>query len=469
MNVQHENADLTSIHHDAPGSSIVSSAAASQTNVDYITSRIPDTECPMSSSGSFQVFSEELCMHMLSFLDPTSASIMGQTSKFWERLTEDDSLYRQRAKERFWLNVYDQTRRMYHESEERSWKDLYVRLDSGQTGWRGFALDRATNGFMPYPMELLIRGPSPERDMHESYGDTSNITGMSVKQESFSGLCRWSTLRDSLTKLQGFVDDAWNTSCRFKIDSFLRTTIPRMVTFQETEILRGTEIAVPNKYYGVWAGPVLIGHYDPGVPAFLGAFAVVAEETLPITPTKPIPLRVGHELVGLMMPRPGLDYKGYYTELKVFSMTELPIVSSNRLPHAYQSAYSLVGISIKDGDNRNTIIKTTYNCIFRIKLIHCKTSASPQSLPSGLDTYLEVEIPMLLCSCDGGLTFDSVRMSTLICREDEKKEDLDSKKRWCLQNLPSSNTELPLLRQGNTLMAFFKHPRVGVFFLQVRD
>ena len=203
---------------------------------------------------------------MLSFLDPTSASTLGQSSKFWNRLTEDDSLYRQRSKERFWVSVHDQTRRMYHESEERLWKDLYMRLDSGQTGWRGFALDRATNGFRPYPMELVITATSSASTdfKYGSYSGVGNITRMSLRRDSFSGVCRWSSLRDSLTRLEGFVDDSWNAPYRFKVDPFLGTTLPRMVTFQETEILRGSEIAIPNKYYVVWVGPVLVGHYDPG-------------------------------------------------------------------------------------------------------------------------------------------------------------------------------------------------------------
>ena len=102
--------------------------------------------------------------------------------------------------------------------------------------------------------------------------------------------------------------------------------------------------------------------------------------------------------------------------------------------------------------------------------MYCKTSSWPQSLPCGLNAYLEVNIPMLLITCDGGMTFESVFESDKpVSQKGERKDDIDKKERWCLENLPGRNSEFPLLRRGNTLLGFFRQPRVGVFFLQIKD
>ncbi|TPX35141.1 hypothetical protein SmJEL517_g02384 [Synchytrium microbalum] len=313
---------------------------------------------------------------------------------------------------------------MHHESFERNWKQLYIRLDSGITGWKGYALDRATNGFKPYPMEVLI-----------TESGQSSVNGI-MKRDSFSGVCRWSTLRDSLTRLEGCIDSSGSASHRFKTDVWLGTSIPQLVTFSETEIIRGSEIAVPNKYEGIWCGPCIVGIYDPGIPQFLGAFAVVAEEALPISPTQSTPLRTGQLMRGLCS---NTRFKGYQCELCIVSQTTHDTSSSIQISPIYS---------------------TTFYGTFRLNPIHCKTLS--ENVSSGLGCSVQIDLPICITSNDGGITFTSARLSKPARVPGEHKDDAERKERWCLENMPFSSIDFPILRQGNALIGFFRQPRVAV-------
>ncbi|KAJ3060249.1 hypothetical protein HK102_009598, partial [Quaeritorhiza haematococci] len=235
-------------------------------------------------------------------------------------MCRDDSFYRAACRFRFSLDPARHQTRLKYESIENSWRDLYMRLDSGQTCWKGHAFDRATNGFEPYEMELIVSDVactilleqllSVEEFVRDSVMTPTDKLLLTRKTD-MSGFCRWRTLRDSLTKMSGLILDApytidnpttstststsnpaYHTPTRFAHDPFLKTTTPRTLTFEETQLLRGDNIAIPNKYSGILVGPVMIGMYDPGHPEFMGVFACVMEEALPDTPpTHPLSLK----------------------------------------------------------------------------------------------------------------------------------------------------------------------------------
>lgn len=146
-----------------------------------------------NTSGIFSVLSEELCLYILHNMDLCTSRRMAQTCRFWCRLANDDLLFKFDARRRFSLDIKLHQVRLNHESEEKDWRNFYIRLDAAQTSWKGFAMDRATNVFKPYPMELVISQSSLNR---------RNLDNLEPHREkSFGGFCRWSSLRDSLTKV----------------------------------------------------------------------------------------------------------------------------------------------------------------------------------------------------------------------------------------------------------------------------
>ena len=128
------------------------------------------------------------------------------------------------------------------------------------TTFRGFAYDRATNEFVPYPMQLVINKTSYKRGKDEVFGKLN-----------FKGGILWTTLDNGLTTVEGTVfDNMDKTKNRLTHDEFLLTAIPKICTFRETTIIRGDDIAVPNDYFSMSIGPLLFGMYNPGHPNFLG-------------------------------------------------------------------------------------------------------------------------------------------------------------------------------------------------------
>lgn len=146
-------------------------------------------------AGQFSVLPAHVCLFLLkNFIThlPTAYSL-SKTCKFWYTLFIDDSIFRQAAATRFHLDTAELQIRLLHESLETSWRDVYQRLDEGRTSWKGFAIDRATNNFLPYPMEIII-------------GKTKRVLDKRNKQQhilktDFDGMCRWESLRNSLTKV----------------------------------------------------------------------------------------------------------------------------------------------------------------------------------------------------------------------------------------------------------------------------
>lgn len=284
----------TIVHQDFVSSGKIIKSSSTVSSTATMAHLAATMESMQERSGLFYFLPQDICVFMLLFMDIPSVNVLAQTCKFWEILSRDDVFYRVHCFQRFNIDLAIHKKRLSFESFETNWKELYVRLDSGMTSWKGFAMDRATNTFTPYPMELIVSNVDKtiySMQMTRSASDASfqgvtqnQITPrIKLREVPFDGVCRWKSVNDALTKASGVIIDDLSIQGRFEVDSWLNTVKIRTVSFQETEIIRGTNIAIPNKYFGMIIGPCMIGVFDPGHEAFVGVFALVMEESLPRT------------------------------------------------------------------------------------------------------------------------------------------------------------------------------------------
>jgi hypothetical protein len=171
-----------------------SSYESSLSSHDDINNQVQATYT-IPQAGQFSALPAHVCLHLMKcFIThlPT-AYALSKTCKFWNALFNDDSIFRQAAAARFHLDTAELQIRLLHESLETSWKDVYQRLDEGRTSWKGFAIDRATNNFLPYPMEVIIGKTNRTLDKRNKH--------QHILKTDFDGMCRWESLRNSLTKV----------------------------------------------------------------------------------------------------------------------------------------------------------------------------------------------------------------------------------------------------------------------------
>ncbi|KAJ3009711.1 hypothetical protein HKX48_007787 [Thoreauomyces humboldtii] len=204
----------------------------------------------------FQSIPLDLVLTILHYMHPHSLHRLAQTSKALHSLiTENlESLYRHRVLT--WFRLQSQRRqhtyRMSYEGPmEQTWCDMFWRLSVCRTRWVGCALDRATNQFEPYPMELVVKN---------AVADGSHVVRI-------EGVCRWRTVGDAIIKMKGVVDMDDGRS--------------GAIAFREYKLLRGpvNTIAIPNKYRAACFGSVMLGMYDPqSSRSARGVFCIVMEE-----------------------------------------------------------------------------------------------------------------------------------------------------------------------------------------------
>lgn len=144
-------------------------------------------------AGATTPLPPDLCLLILTkYLILPDALSLALTCRFWQRNFQNDFIFRHAAKSRFRITPsQDQLQiRMIHDVGEVGWKDVYKRLDEGRTAWKGWACDRATNGYKPYSMEVAFNAS------WRGEGRESGLVRTGVE-----GVCRWRTLRDSLTRV----------------------------------------------------------------------------------------------------------------------------------------------------------------------------------------------------------------------------------------------------------------------------
>ncbi|KAI8900267.1 hypothetical protein BC833DRAFT_582491 [Globomyces pollinis-pini] len=244
---------------------------------------------------------------MINLIIQLPIPIVGKLSRTCRRfytLIDGINLFRIHTRHRFRVDVIHHDLRLKYEPMENNWNQFYERLDNTCTGFQGFCMDSATNNFFPYPLELVIQTSSnsimtgflPEALAKECSG----IDGLNnLRVCNLEGFCRWRTLMDSLTKVSGTIIDTNKVSgARFLIDPWTKRPIIRHIILEETDIIRGDNLAVPNRYYGCIDGHVVIGMYDPGEMSSLGVFCLVMEDSITI-PQRSLSFYAGKQYFGL--------------------------------------------------------------------------------------------------------------------------------------------------------------------------
>jgi hypothetical protein len=148
--------------------------------------------------------SNDLIVHLFDLLDLISATRLSCCCKRLLQVGQSWNIYRQKTKSRFRIDVDYHDIRIQHEPFESNWKHFYTRLDNACCGWRGMALDPATNNFKPYPMEIVFqtaRNSYITGFLAEAIGvECSNVKGLrSIRHTELTGFCRWRSTFDSLT------------------------------------------------------------------------------------------------------------------------------------------------------------------------------------------------------------------------------------------------------------------------------
>ncbi|KAJ1554163.1 hypothetical protein HK096_004777 [Nowakowskiella sp. JEL0078] len=348
-------------------------------------------------NSPFKRLSVELCLHILRLLDPLTSAHLAQTCRHWYSITTDELLYL--AYSRRFFNF----KRLHSPSltnpsvtlPSESWKTVFQRLDDGRTTWIGFALDPATNNFRPYPLELHVNSTFKTVLIHESE-TTSTI--------HFDACCRWASLRDSLTRAAGTMTyispQRWGQA-----NGFLNK---RVMEFQEIELLRGDNIAIPNTYKAVILGPVIIGMYDPGHPAFRGVFVAVMQES-------------------------------FSKHLKV----------SNRI---YKARDHFTGQFTKVSDQFSTnncslSLSSPTTGIFVVEFFDESSKDSKIIIPITMDPNGK----QMKFSSPSGLLQKQTNEAIL----------------WAESNLPIGGNAISLIRLGDFLVGFISDPVITVFFLEM--
>lgn len=277
----------------------------------------PTKSLGTSKGAAFERLPNELALYLLSsHLDFASLCTLSQTSRYWHSLCRDDHLYRLLYESRFRLHPSRTPLILAGALTPTPYREAYITLDAGLSSWTGLALDPITNNKNPYAMELIVkysvkslrlgkpllslakagptfRGPgdpvsllsSPPLSSSSSPKSPDSAAYEYFRVNSFEGACRWPDLDDALTRMSGSVCDSLSKPySRFTMDSFLGVPVSRVTQFTESAILRGADLAIPNRYQGLIVGSLMLGFYDPGHLSLMGSFGLVLEESLPLSP-----------------------------------------------------------------------------------------------------------------------------------------------------------------------------------------
>ena len=255
----------------------------------------------LSTDNNLDLIPDDLILYLFDFIPlPNLTRFICSCRRIF---SVGSDILRRQTKERFRIDGPYHTIRLMHEPVENSWLTFYRRLDKGFAGWRGFAFDPLSNWFEPYPMELVFQEAKEKRVkgiVAEAIGrEASNIGKLDdVSLVELEGFCRWRSLNDSLTKVDGSIVDK-GTRVRFLKDPATNRLLLRHIIFDETQLIRGTNIAVPNRYYGFLDSFVIIGRFDPGFALARGMFCIVLEESIKI-PRRFLKLELFDQFCGLI-------------------------------------------------------------------------------------------------------------------------------------------------------------------------
>ena len=321
-----------------------------------------------------------------------------------------------------------------------------------------------------------------------SASETTSTHKPTWREQNVQGVCRWISQKDALTKTVGVVvDDLSFKRSRFCLDSWLDTTQVRTVMFEETEIIRGSNIAVPNKYFGMMCGPLIMGVFDPGHPSFVGVFALMMEEATPrlskqSSPSNTSPSRqisssfaASHHVPvlsktykGLMTFANPLQRRGFHCSFFPTRITNNDTLFKGVFTIHFQAASAiedyngsfikldliidLTSTTIKPEAPRSRRNEEDADTIFSSENTHFKASRVASCI---LELPTVSNIAPVIHHGNNGTETATI--------EPESEED-----EWIANNLPM-NQSFGMYRMGDYWVAYMKEPKTGIFFIHVKD
>lgn len=398
----------------------------------------------LSPKGAFHHLPNELCLYILRLMDIPSIGRMASVSKTWNQLCSTDLIYQWLAVDRYSIHSSRIPLLMRDANFNVDfWKTLYIQLDSGLTAWTGLALDPVTNSSRPYSIELIVksvrhrlhlRSSSTSSSISSKLSSTTSRPSKYLRLSEFDGCCRWTDLGNALTRIEGTLTDS-ASSARFNVDPFVNTHVARNISFDETAIIYGHDLAIPNKYHGLLIGNVMLGTYNPGHPSLIGSFGILMNDSLPYLCPNNLSLVVGK------------SYKGH-----------LFLASETVTPHD-MARY----VELRVTQDSQTELKA----VFRIyPLSPAQTTLQSKIEPRiedimALDVNLTAKIatsvhPVLK---ESTVIFSSSRFS--------RSSNEDAFEEGMIRQWIPLDEEIQLYLQGNSLFGLFLSPAAGAFYINL--
>ena len=150
----------------------------------------------------FENLPTDVLVAIYHILDLNDAIILSESCRKLSNLYIEFNIHQVKTKERFRVDIKYHSLRLQTEVLENNWAKFYRRLDRLETGFRGLAFDPATSEFEPYPMELIFQQTEfffegiPNDLLTEIVGQQDLMAQVRLE---LGGICKWKTLRDSMT------------------------------------------------------------------------------------------------------------------------------------------------------------------------------------------------------------------------------------------------------------------------------
>ena len=185
----------------------------------------------MDNGNLLHSLPESVVILVFTYIDTRAACALTQTDKKLKKISQDheEFICRARVQAQFGSNLLPPS--------SLTWKEWNQKLYFGHGIYTGFALDKFTNNYEPYPMVF-----------HHHWTTTHPLAGPTW--------IHWPTLRNSITRV--------TTSYARQQHSDLLRCFP----FREIEIVQGEDILVPNDYAALHFGPAIVGNYITSQGAF---------------------------------------------------------------------------------------------------------------------------------------------------------------------------------------------------------
>jgi len=188
-----------------------------------------------NAENSLYNLSEEILLVLMSFLSPKNLASFARVCKLFHALSVEELLWKEKIVKKWKLTK---------KPESETWRELFKRLDSHRTLWKGFAVQDDVVDEPPFEMRLDITGSAKE--------PRSN-TPSNAKETTITGTCDWPTIGSTLSRTR--VRGTFNRD--------------KEVILTEVEQIQGDDgvLVVPAFYHMGCFGNTLLGSWYGSMPS----------------------------------------------------------------------------------------------------------------------------------------------------------------------------------------------------------